>query len=238
MADEDLRVVAVALAALAVVWPQMKSARLFIFTISGLLVVISTWSATFSNRNLDWAIVVVVLMAVALGWAVTVLYEVFTTPTLTWVLFASCLGAVYVCVPENDQINEIGLLYISAGVIELLTRQRLPMPVWSAASMALLWAAVYGASGQSRAVIGGLFAVSPIIAVAAFGRRAGSLNGTRVAFRRLIVAIWAIAAWVVARTGGIAQTASAAWVAVAIATLLGVVLSVVIQRAYKDKVKA
>lgn len=166
MAETDLRVVAIALAALAAVWPARSSMRLVLFAVVGALIVNSTWSATFAARNLDWAMIFVVLMSVGLGSAVVTLYTTFTTPMFTWVLFAGCLGAIHVCVPENDHINEIGLLFACAGLAELLTGRRLPLAVWSAAVTAMLWSVVYGASGQGRAMIGGLFAMMPIIAVA------------------------------------------------------------------------
>lgn len=230
MAEGDLRVVAVALAALATVWPAKYSTRLILFATAGVLVVNSSWSATFMARELDWATVLVVMMAVGMGWTVVTLYGVFTTPMYTWVLFAGCLGAIHVCVPENDQINEIGLLFACAGLAELLTRRRLPVSVWAAAAMAMLWSAVHGASGQGRAIIGGLFALIPIIAVAVYVRWAGSTSASTETARWLVAVIWIAAAWTVARTGGIADTAAAAWVSVAIATPIAAVLTLGMQR--------
>ena len=238
MAEEDLRVVAVALAALVAVWPAKYSTRLALFAISGVLVVSSSWSATFASRDLDWAVVLVVLMAVAMGWAVVVLYTTFTTPMYTWVLFAGCLGAVHVCLPENDQINEIGLLFACAGLAELLTRRRLPVSVWAAATIGMLWSAVYGASGQSRAIIGGLFALIPVIAIAVYVRWSTSTAVSSEATRWLIAAIWIAAAWTVARTGGIADTAIAAWVAVTIATPIATVMTLGIRHYQQVGVKS
>jgi hypothetical protein len=238
MAEENLRVVAVALAALVAVWPAKYSTRLTLFAISGVLVVSSSWSATFASRDLDWAIVLVVLIAVGLGWAVVVLYTTFTTPMYTWVLFAGCLGAIYVCVPENDQINEIGLLFTCAALAELLTRRRLPISVWAAATIGMLWSAVYGASGQGRAIIGGLFALVPVIAVAVYVRWSTSTAVSNGAARWLIASIWIVAAWTVARTGGIADTATAAWVAVAIAAPIATVMTLGVRRYQQVGVKS
>lgn len=238
MAGENLRVVAIALAAFATVWPATMLTRLGLFAGSGFFVVSASWSATFGPRQLDWGIALVVLMAIGLGWAMFQLYAVFTTPMYTWFLFASCLGAVYVCVPENDQINEIGLLFVCAGTAELLTGRRLPLAVWSAAATAMLWSAMYGASGQGRAMIGGLFAMMPIIAVAIFVSWARSRFVVPEVSRWLVAAIWVVAAWTVARTGGIASTATAAWIAVAIVAPIAVLMSFGIQRFLRVGVQA
>lgn len=230
MAEQDLRVVAVALAALAAVWPAKLSTRLTLAALAGALVVSSSWSATFADHELDWAIVLVVVLSVASSWATVVVYSVFTTPMYPWVLFAGCLGAIHVCVPENDQINEIGLLFACAGVAELFTRRRLPVSVWAAAVTAMLWSAVFGSSGQSRAVIGGLFALVPVLALAVLTRWTKTTVASTEAARWTIAVIWIAAAWIVARTGGVAETAAAAWVSVAIAIPVATVVTLGVQR--------
>lgn len=222
MDEVDLRVVAISVAALAVVWPPRHSTRVVLAAVSGIVVVWSTWSATFEPRRLDWAVAVVVLLAAGLGWAMPVLHGAFTSPMYTWVLFAGCLGAVHVCIPENGQTAEVGLLVACGGVAEFLMRRRLPLPVWSAVATGVLWTAVLGANGQARAMIGGLFALSPILATAILvrPRRAGRpLTETR---RWLIALVWLSAAWIVARTGGVAETTAAAWVSVVITTIIAV----------------
>ena len=225
MAEEDLRVIAVAMAALATTWPAKKSYRSILFAVSGLLIVMSSWSATFVDRHLDWAIGAVLIMSVGVGGAVEEMYKVFTTPMYTWVLFAACLGAVHVCVPENDQTNDIALLFAAAGISELLLRRRLPASVWAAAVTAILWSAVYGSSGQGRAIVGGLFALLPIFAVSGFVRLSERRSAPTENSRWLVISIWVVAAWTVARTGGIAQTTAAAWVAALIAVPIALALS-------------
>lgn len=230
MSEVDLRVVAVALAALVSVWPIRRSMRIVLAAVSGVLVVSSSWSVTFEARNVDWAIVAVVALAIALDRALPILYHSFTSPMYTWVLFAGCLGAIHVCVPENGQTAEVGLMIASGGVAEFLLRRRLPLPVWSAAVTAVMWTAVFGAGGQARAVIGGLFAVVPVVAVAAFvrpGRGIRPLSETR---RWLIALLWMAGAWTVARTGGVADTARAAWLAVGIASVVAIPTSLLIRR--------
>lgn len=234
MAEVDVRVVAIAVAALASVWPPRPSTRAALAAASGTLIVTSSWSATFENRTLDWAAVAVVAIAVALGWAVPILYDFFTAPMYGWVVIAGCLGAVHVCVPENGQTAEIGLLVACAGVAELLTRRRLPLPVWSAAVAAVLWTAVYGASGQSRAVIGGLYAVGVLIAMSFVLRGRRTDRRPSESRRWLVVLVWLASAWTVARTGGVADTAAAAWVAVAIATVIAGALVVPIRFAVRS----
>lgn len=225
MDEVDLRVVAISVAALAVVWPPRRSTRVVLAAVSGILIIWSTWSATFEPRRLDWAMVAVVILAVGLGWAVPILHGAFTSPMYTWVLFAGCLGAVHVCVPENGQTAEIGLLVACGGVAEFLMRRRLPLPVWSAVATGVLWTAVLGASGQARAMVGGLFALSPIVATATLVRTRRAVRPLTETRRWLIALVWLAAAWTVARTGGVAETAAAAWVSVAIAMIIAVPLS-------------
>ena len=221
-----MRVVAIAVGALAAVWPPRASTRVVLAAASGMLIVTSSWSATFENRNLDWAAALVVVIAVGLGWAVPILYDSFSTPMYSWVVIAGCLGAVHVCVPENGQTTEIGLLVACAGVAELLTRRRLPLPVWAAGATAVLWTAVYGASGQNRAMIGGLYAVGVLIAMSFVLRDRKTDRRPTESRRWLVALVWLAAAWTVARTGGVADTATAAWVSVAIATVVAGALAV------------
>ena len=227
MSELDVRIVAFALAALASVWPPRRRTRLVLFAMSGMAIIGAAWSATFSARGQEWAIPVVVVLAIGLGWAVPILFRAFTTPMYPWVLFAACWGAIHLCVPETDHLTEVGVALACIGVAELLIRRRLPQPVWSAATAALLWSAVYGSSGQSRAIVGGLFAVVPFVAVAAIVlvNRTAAMSEARL---WLVTTIWIAASWTVARTGGIADTAAAAWVSVAIASAIAVPLSVVI----------
>lgn len=230
MSEVDLRVVAIALAALAAVWPARRTTRMTLAGASGALIVSSSWTVTFESRDLDWAAVAVVLIAIGLGWSTPILFHSFTSPMYTWVLFAGCLGAVHVCVPENGRTAEIGLLMACGGVAELLLRRRLPAPAWSAAASSVLWAAVFGTGGQSRAMIGGLFAVIPIVATAFFVRPRRAIHPLTETRRWLIATLWMAAAWVVARTGGVADTSSAAWLAVGLAVLVVVPSSFALQR--------
>ena len=224
MSDLDVRIVAFALAALATVWPPRRRTRVVLSAMSGVATIGATWSVTFSARSQDWAIPVIVVLAIGLGWAVPILFAAFTTPMYPWVLFAACWGAIHLCVPETDHLTEVGVAVACIGVAELLTRRRLPQPVWSAAAAALLWSAVYGSSGQGRAIVGGLFAVVPFIGVAVIivMKRATAMSEARL---WLVASIWVAASWTVARTGGIADTAAAAWVSVAIATIIAGPLS-------------
>lgn len=218
MSEPDVRVIAVALAALASGWPSNARSRAVLAALSGASIVWSSWSTTFEGRDLGWAALLVVLFAVGLVWAIPVLFGAFTSPMYTWVLFAGCLGAVHVCVPENGRTAEVGLLVACGGVAEFLMRRRLPLPVWSAIATAVLWTAVFGASGRARAVIGGLFAVTPLIATALVVRPRRAVRPLTETRRWLIAFVWLAAAWIVARTGGIAETTSAAWISVAIAS--------------------
>ena len=117
-------------------------------------------------------------------------------------LFGSAI-AVYGCVPETDQMREVAVVVCAGWLVEAVRRRPLPNPALLAASGLVAWSALYGATGRPSALVGGLFALVPLIAVACVPRRRKWLPW-------LVGIVWAGAAVGVARTGGIATELSTA----------------------------
>lgn len=194
-----MRAASFALLALATMWPRWRWVQGALATGAGVLLVAAVWDVSFAGRDLMWAVPVSVGAVVGVWWAAPVAHTRLPLAT-TWVLLAGCAGAVYLCVPETDQMREVAVVAVGGGVAELLLRRRLPVPAVAAAWAFVLWGALFGATGRPSAVVGGLFAVLPLVAVAVVAARC-----TRV---RLVIvgAVWVAAAAVMARTGGLAQS--------------------------------
>lgn len=239
-----MRVVAIAIAALAVVWPHRLALQALLAAVGGVLIVWACWHASFVGRPNDWAAVAVVGLTVGLWWATPVVHREIATPGVSWVLLGGCAAAAYGCVPETGQLWEVGLLLTCAGVAELLRWRRLPVSALAAGAALVLWAATFGATGAPRALVGGLFAVVPVLgtaAVVSLGRRRWQTDQpahVAVSTSRAAIAVWAVAAvWVVAalvvaRTGGIATTVGPALLSVAVAVPMASLLSAVLWRRF------
>lgn len=211
----ELRAIGLALLALAVVWPLATVGRFVVALAGAASLTASAWGASFDGRSLTWAVVAAVAVAVAMWWTAPVAHaELAKWGGAWWVLLGSA-AAVYGCVPETDQMREVAVVVAAGGVAEVLTRRRLPTPALVAAMGLVEWSALYGATGQGRALVGGLFALTPLIAVgvvATVDRR----QTDRWWLPYSVAAVWVAAALVVARTGGIATSLSPAVVAAAV----------------------
>lgn len=200
------------------------------------------WHASFADRPNGWAAAAVVGMSVGLWWAVPVIHRAVVTPGVSWVLVGGCAAAAYGCVPETGQLWEVGLVLVCGGLAEIVRWRQLPVPVVAAATSLVLWAATFGATGAPRALVGGLFAVMPVLGTAAVVSHVRpTLNERRAAIPAqsdcqteravfAVIALWVISALVVARTGGISRSLEPAVLSVAIAVLVATLLSATIWR--------
>lgn len=222
-----MRAAAIALLALAAAWPSIRWWRVPIAVGGAALLVASTWDASFAGRDNQWAVVAGAVVAIALWWAVPIAHERLVGPgplhtigVAWWGLLGSAI-AVYGCVPETDQMREVGVVVAAGGLAELLLRRRLPTPALVAAAAYVEWSALYGATGRGRALVGGLFALTPLIAVAVFDAKRRSW---------LLGLVWVVAAVVMARTGGIATSLRPALVAAAICGAVALAVSALLVR--------
>ncbi|MGB8860465.1 MAG: hypothetical protein WCC60_14470 [Ilumatobacteraceae bacterium] len=229
----ELRAGSLALVALAVVWPRSTVARVVVAGVGGIMLTASAWHVSFAGRSNSWAVVLSVLAAVLLWWAAPRLHAALAPPGGAWLVLLGSVAAVYACVPETDQLREVGVVVVAGGLAELLLRRRLPSGALVGAVVLVQWSALFGATGQARALASGLFALSPLVAVAvvtsvAASRAEGRATTVRLAW--VVAALWVLAAIVVARTGGIASSLQPAAVAVTAAAAVSTVVSAVLVR--------
>ncbi len=220
----ELRAVGIAVLALTVVWPLLPQWRLPLAGLGGVALVASSWSASFAGRSNQWALFAGVATAVALWWAVPRAHDALARAGGAWWLLLVSVAAVYACVPETDQMREVAVVVAAGGAAEAVLRRKLSTPALVAASAFVEWSALFGASGRGRALVGGLFALTPLVAVGAATHWSRSRR-VAVWWPLAVGAVWSAAALVTARTGGIAATlppavlAAAGWtVAAALAT--------------------
>lgn len=226
-----MRVIGIALLALAVVWPQRRQVQALLAALAGLAIARACWSATFEDRSANWwAVGVAALLTVALWWAVPRLRLASGMPSSRWGLYAGCAFAVYACVPETGQMTEVGLVIVAAAVAEVLRQRLLPVSADVGVAGLLLWSALFGATGRPSALIGGLFALVPLIAVPAVLAARPVLVAAALRWRWALAVVWIGAAVAVARTGGISRNAAPAWTAVACFTVAALAVSELLAR--------
>lgn len=212
-----MRAAALVLLALATVWPRWRWVRGLLAAAGGALLVIAVWDVSLAGRDLAWAVPAAVAAVVGVWWAAPIAHTRLPLAT-AWVLLAGCAGAVYLCVPETDQLREVAVVTVGGAVAEMLLRRRLPVPAVVAAGALVLWGALFGAVGRPSAMVGGLFAVLPVVVVAVVAARCSRVRLV------IVAAVWVAAAAVMARTGGLAHSltdALLAAVACAAAAALG-----------------
>ena len=226
-----MRVVGVALLALAVVWPHRRLVQALLAALAGAALMAACWHPSFENRSGNWwAAGGAALVSVALWWAAPRLRTGFSMPGSRWVLFAGSAFAVYCCVPETKPMWEVGLVIASAAVAELLRQRLLPLPVDAAVAGLILWSALFGATGRPSALVGGLFALVPLVAIPAVLAARPALAGGPVRWRWSLAIVWIGAAIAVARTGGIARTVAPAWIALVGVTAAALLASELLAR--------
>lgn len=189
----------------------------------GLTVVVATYTASgYGDDSRWWAAAMTILVAVALVDLLAGIRRLLPTPGVAPLTIVAVLVAIWLCVPETDQIAVAAFVPVLLVVLELVDRRQLGVEWYAVAAAAVLWAGMFGATGRQSALVGALFAwwavaLLPIV---------NALRPIRSTGAGVIVAtIGAIATVVVARTGGIADTGAAAWVAVAIATVVSFALA-------------
>ena len=226
-----MRVVGIALLALAVVWPQRRQVQALLAALAGLAIARASWPASFEGRSSNWwAVGVAMVLTVALWWAVPRLRVASPMPSSRWGLFAGSAFAVYACVPETGQMTEVAFVIVAAAVAEVLRQRLLPVPAEAAVAGLILWSALFGATGRPSALIGGLFALVPLVAVPAVRSARPALASAALPWRWAVAVVWIGAAVAVARTGGISRNAAPAWTAVACFTVAALAASELLAR--------
>lgn len=225
------RALGIALLALALVWPRHRVLRWVVAAAGAGALVLSVRDVSFAGRDNGWAVVVAVATALAGWWAVPPARAALAAAGGCWWVLLGSAGAVYACVPETDQMREVAVVVAAGGVVEVLRGRQLPAPALVAVFALVEWSALYGATGQARALAGGLFALSPLVAVAVVAALVPGRRRAGVAWLPWAIgATWVAAALVVARTGGIATSLPLAARAVLAASLAAALISAALVR--------
>lgn len=224
------RALGIALLALALVWPRQGALRWVVATAGAGALVASVRDASFAGRDNGWAIGAAVAVALAGRWAVPHVRGALAGGGCWWVLLGS-VAAVYGCVPETDHLREVAVVVALGGAVEVLCSRQLPAPALVAAFALVEWSALFGATGQARAIAAGLFALSPLVAVAVVAALAPGRGRPPAAWLPWAVGTtWVLAALVVARTGGIATSLPPSTRAVLAGTVAAALVSAALVR--------
>lgn len=218
-----MRAAALCALAFATVWPSRRWAGALCALAGAVGLVWATWTASFERRDNQWAALVAVAVVPAMWWATSRVHRRLDWAGGAWGLLIGSALAVYGCVPETDQMRDVAVVLVAGWLAEVVRGRPLPDAAWLAAGGLVAWSALYGATGRPSALVGGLFALVPAIAVAVVPARRPWVPWT-------IGVVWAAAAVAVARTGGIATdlTTAVRWAAVLSAS--SVVISAVVWR--------
>jgi hypothetical protein len=186
----------------------------------GALVVAASWNASDLGTSPNWwAAIGTMVVAVVLAEALPLAQRLMPTPGAVPAALTATTAAVYGCVPETDQIPPIGVFVVALVLVEVVTRRRLRLSWHAGASLLVLWAGIYGATGRPSALVGALFAWWPVVIVPLAAAALPALAvASREPTRWLIAAVGSVAALAVARTGALQPTIEPALVAAAIAT--------------------
>jgi hypothetical protein len=198
----------------------------------GLAVVVATYTASgFGDSSRWWAAAATILVAVALADLLPAVRKLLPIPGVVPLTIVVALVAIYLCVPETDQVPVAAILPVVVVVLELVGRRQVGLEWYAVAAASVLWAGMFGATGRQSALVGALFAwwaVALLPLVCALrplpAGRVGTWLGVAVA------SIGAVAAMVMARTGGIADGGSEAWIAAVTLGVVSLIVSLVVVR--------
>lgn len=180
----------------------------------GLAVVVAAYSPSgLGDSGRLWAAWATILIAVLLSDLLLDVRRLLPAPGVAPLTILAALLAIYLSVPETDQVPVVAVLPVGLVAAELVGRRQLGVEWYAVAAAAVGWAGMFGASGRQSALVGALFAwwaVALLPLVAAIRPSLSRPAGVVVAL------IAAIAVVVMARTGGIATVAVAAWLSAAL----------------------
>jgi hypothetical protein len=194
----------------------------------GLAVVVATYGPSgLGDVGRWWAAGATIVIAVLLVGLLADVHRLLPIPGIAPLTIVAALVGIYLCVPETDQILVAAFIPVTVVGMEFVGRRQVGLEWYAVAAAAVGWAGIFGATGRQSALVGALFAwwaVALVPLVHAFRPLPSKAAGVAVAL------IGAIAVAVMARTGGIADTAEAAWLAAGVvaAVSFGLALGVVV----------
>jgi len=194
----------------------------------GMLVVVLAYEASrFGNPDRWWAAGGAVVIGVALADRLVDVRALLPRPGVAPLTIVAVLFAVFLCVPETDQLPIVALVPVALVFLEIVERRQMPIEWYMVAAAAVGWGAMFGATGRQSALAGALFAWWAVLLP-------GFISiGWKVASARSALAIagvGAIAAVVMARTGGIADSWSIILASAALCGSISLLAAVAIAR--------
>ena len=190
----------------------------------GLSIIALTYGASgLGDPGRWWAAFVAIGLAVAAVDVLPGVRRLLPVPGLAPLTIVAALVAVYLCVPETDQIPIAAFVPVVVVALEVVGRRQVGVEWYAVAATSVLWAGMFGATGRQSALVGALFAwwavaLLPLVHAVRPIRSVGA--GVVVAV------IGAGAAFVMARTGGIADTGSTAWIAAATVAVVSFLVAI------------
>ena len=194
-----------------------------------MLVVVLTYEASrYGDPDRWWAAGATVVIGVALADRLADVRSLLPRPGVAPLTIIAVLVAVALCVPETDQLPIVALVPVALVALEIVERRQMPIEWYMVAATAVGWGAMFGATGRQSALVGALFAWWAVLlpGFIALGWRVKSVWPARA-----IAGVGAVAAVVMARTGGIADTWLVMFVSAAACGLISLFAAVAIARA-------
>jgi hypothetical protein len=179
-----------------------------------------------------WPVVGTVVVAAVIGWSLSPLRVLLHTPGFVPIALAGWLAAVYGCVPETDQIPPVAAGVAAALVFEVVWGRSLPWLAHLGLATLILWAGLFGASGQGRAVIGTWFGAWGLVLGPAMMFVVPRLRRAPLLLRWVVTGAGGVAALIVARTGALrppvrgAVRSAMLWATVSASLALALILTV------------
>lgn len=190
----------------------------------GLAVVIATYGPSgLEDFSRWWAAAATVLIAVSLVDLLAAVRQLLPIPGVAPLVIVAALVAIYLCVPETDQIPVAAIVPVAVVLLELIGRRAVGVEWYAVAAASVLWAGMFGTTGSQSALVGALFAwwavaLLPLV---------HAVRPIRTIVAAVVVAaIGAVAVVVMARTGGAASTGGAAWLAAGVTAVVSFGLAV------------
>ena len=215
----------------------------------GLAVVVTTYGPSgMGSSSRQWAAVVAIGIAIAVAELLPSVRSLLPIPGVAPLTIVGALAAIYLCVPETDQVPIAAIVSIAVVLMEVIGRRQIGIEWYAIAAASVGWAGLFGASGRQSALIGALFAwwavlLLPIVQILWPLRR--TLGDEQRASDRstlkavVIAAVAALSVSLMARTGGIAESTGRAVLAGAVIATVSLLISfaVVGQRVEHDGVE-
>jgi hypothetical protein len=176
----------------------------------GVVVVASTWNASFTQSSRLWAAVAALVIAALVGLSALPVRTAIRTPGILPIAITSAAIAIYACVPETDQMRPVGLTVAGLAIVELAIRRPLPVVWHASAGTLVMWSGLYGATGRQSALVGALFACLPILTLAGWLKVRPALTTCHEGWRWVILGVGCLICVGMARTGGISMSTETA----------------------------